>query len=147
MCVVSLSGDPRVRLEGALLAFPALARRLRRAQPTSEERGGVSVMRLLRRVTRANVALVGDASGSVDAITGHGLALAFRQAEMLAEALETWKPAIYEAAHRKLILRQWSWAQMLLTLSSSDGLRGVVMRALSWKPCIYARLLSAHTAS
>ena len=106
----------------------------------------LSVMRLLRRVTRANVALVGDASGSVDAITGHGLALAFRQAKVLAEALETWKPAVYEAAHRELIFKQWVWARALLGLSRSDALRSLVMRALSWKPRLYARLLSTHTA-
>jgi flavin-dependent dehydrogenase len=146
VCVVSLSCDPRVRLEGSLLAFPELARRLRNAEPTSAQRGGVSVMRRLRRVTRANVSLVGDASGSVDAITGHGLALAFRQAKVLAEALAAWKPAIYEAAHRELIFKHWVWARMLLGLSRSDALRGVVMRALSWKPHLYARLLSAHTA-
>ena len=103
-------------------------------------------MRLLRRVTRANVALVGDASGSVDAITGHGLALAFRQAKVLAEALEASKPAIYEAAHRGLMFQQWMWARLLLALSSSDNLRGVVMRALSWKPRVYGRLLSTHIA-
>jgi flavin-dependent dehydrogenase len=146
VCVVSLSCDPHVRLEGSLLGFPELARRLRRAEPTSAERGGVSVMRLLRRVTRANIALVGDASGSVDAITGHGLALAFRQAKVLARALEAWKPAVYEAAHRGLIFKQWMWARLLLALSSSDSLRSAVMHTLSWKPCVYGRLLSAHTA-
>ena len=146
VCVVSLSKDPRVRLEGSVMAFPELVRRLRGAEPTSVERGGVSVMRLLRRVTRANVALVGDASGSVDAITGHGLALAFRQAHVLAGTLEKWTPYVYEAAHRRLILEQWLWAKMLLALSGRETLRGAVMSALSWKPCIYARLLSAHTA-
>lgn len=146
VCVVSLSQDPRVRLVGSLMGFPELARRLRLAEPTGTERGGVSVMRLLRQVTRRNVALVGDASGSVDAITGHGLALAFRQAKVLAAALEAWKPDLYEAAHRELIFKQWVWAQVLLGLSRSDSLRSLVMRALSWKPQIYARLLSAYTA-
>ena len=50
-------------------------------------RGTPALTRRLERVHRDNVALVGDASGSVDAITGAGLCLAFQQAERLGEAL------------------------------------------------------------
>ena len=39
-------------------------------------------------MSRGNVALIGDASGTVDAITGEGLCLAFSQAMVLAECLE-----------------------------------------------------------
>jgi len=40
---------------------------------------------------RGNVALAGDASGSVDAITGEGLCLSFRHALALADALSKGK--------------------------------------------------------
>ena len=49
--------------------------------------------RVLPAVARGRVALVGDASGTVDAVTGHGLSLSFQQAIHLAaghEARRTW---------------------------------------------------------
>ncbi len=68
--------------------FPELARRIGGAELTGRERGAITMTRKFRHVQRGNVALVGDASGSVDAITGEGLALGFRQAMALADALE-----------------------------------------------------------
>jgi len=53
--------------------FPELARRLDHATCIGAERGAVTVTRQLKSVHRGAVALVGDASGSVDAITGDGL--------------------------------------------------------------------------
>ena len=49
--------------------------------------GAVTGTRRLARVYRDKVALIGDASGGVDAITGAGLCLAFQQAEPLGKAL------------------------------------------------------------
>jgi len=51
----------------------------------SVEKGAVSLTRKLKRVYQGHIALVGDASGTVDAITGEGLCLSFRQAEVLAQ--------------------------------------------------------------
>lgn len=147
VCVVVLARDSRMRLDAALRAFPDLENRLRSAAVSSGERGGICTMRLLRRVTRESFALVGDASGSVDAITGCGLALAFRQANALGAALAKRSLNEYESAHRKLILKPWLWAQMLLALSRSDLLREVMMRTLAKEPRMYARLLAAHTVS
>ena len=58
--------------------------------------------RRLRHVTSGNIALIGDASGSVDAITGEGLALCFRQALELAHALRVEDLDLYERAHARL---------------------------------------------
>jgi menaquinone-9 beta-reductase len=87
VCVVLISRDHRLRLDHVLPRFPLLARRLAAAGARSSERGGVSASRRLERVCRGNVALVGDASGSVDAITGEGLCLLFQQAVALADSL------------------------------------------------------------
>jgi len=40
---------------------------------TISERGAVTVSRSLESVYRGSIALIGDASGSVDAVTGEGL--------------------------------------------------------------------------
>jgi flavin-dependent dehydrogenase len=59
----------------ALPSMPGLRERLRGAEPNGRERGAVSSSRSLNDVQRGNVALIGDASGSVDAITGRRAAL------------------------------------------------------------------------
>jgi flavin-dependent dehydrogenase len=62
------------------------------------ERGAVTTSRRLLRIHEGRFALVGDASGSVDAVTGEGLCLAFRQAAALAEALASGDVAAYGGA-------------------------------------------------
>jgi flavin-dependent dehydrogenase len=54
---------------------------------------------------RERTALAGDASGSVYAITGEGLFLAFRQAEALADAIASGDLAIYQRTHRRIVRR------------------------------------------
>ncbi len=90
------------RVCDALPDFPQVARRLANAAPTSTARGAVTRTRRLRQVVRANVAVLGDASGSVDAITGEGLLSAFRQARALAAALAAGNLGRYAAAHRQI---------------------------------------------
>src|SRR5271154_6944584 len=82
--------------------FPMLANRLGCAEPIDSPRGAISMSVKLSAVTRQQIALVGDASGSVDAITGEGLALAFRQATFLATALAAGDITEYDAAHRQM---------------------------------------------
>ena len=80
------------------------------------ERGAITMMQKLRHVQRGNVALVGDASGSVDAITGEGLSLGFRQAMALADALERGDLSGYEAEHRRLARRPALMGRLMLAL-------------------------------
>ena len=59
-------------------SFPHIADRLEGAAIVSQQRGAVSATCKLERVAEGRVALVGDASGSADSITGEGLAMSFR---------------------------------------------------------------------
>jgi menaquinone-9 beta-reductase len=90
------------------------------------------------------VALIGDASGSVDAITGEGLCLSFRQAVALAEALEAEDLRGYQEAHRCLFKRPSLMANMMLMLDRRSRLRGHTMRALAANPEAFARMLAVH---
>ncbi len=121
MCIALLTRDPHLRLSGALPQFPDLARKLAGADTLSEERGAITAMRRLRRVHRGRIALIGDASGSVDAITGEGMGLAFRQALALADALAADNLDQYQAAHAhwRVVPRSW-----LNSCSRSTGSRG-----------------------
>jgi flavin-dependent dehydrogenase len=98
----------------------------------------------LGQVWRGNVALIGDASGSVDAITGEGLSLSFRQAAALADALASSDLQRYQRAHRRLLRRPRLMGQMLLLLDRRNGLREHTMRALEAAPQLFERMLAYH---
>jgi flavin-dependent dehydrogenase len=143
ICGVLISGDPRLRLEDALPQFPRVAHRLA-ANPSTRERGGVSTTRVLRSVWRGRVALCGDASGSVDAITGEGLCLLFQQAVSLAGALAAGDLRLYRAAHRRIGRRPAFMAGLMLLLGSSPRLRGRAIRAMATQPRLFAQMLAMH---
>lgn len=144
ICVTVISRNPRLRLDAALEAFPELRAKIANAVPISTERGAVTSMHSLRRVCRENVALVGDASGGVDAITGDGLGLSFRQAGALAEAITRGDLGLYQREHRRLARRPRFMARGLLMLDKRPWLRRRVFRALA-DGNLFRRMLRIHT--
>ena len=148
VCAVLISRDPRLRLDDALPEFPEVAARLRRAAGAASERGGVTVSRRLHAVWRGNVALVGDASGSVDAITGEGLCLLFQQAVALADAMAAGDLKSYGAAHRRIGRRPELMSALLLALDGGSTirsrLRARALRAMAARPPLFQDLLAAH---
>jgi menaquinone-9 beta-reductase len=144
VCVAVASRNPQLRLDEALREFPELKERLRGAEATSAERGAVSANRKLRRVYRENVALVGDASGTVDAITGEGLDLSFCQALALAEALRVGKLERYQATHHRLARRPLFMARLMLLQDGRPALQRRTLRVLRRHPEIFRNLLALH---
>ena len=144
VCVVLISRDPHLRIDDVLPQFPALAEHLGGARGTTPERGSATATRKLRSVVRGNVALIGDASGTVDAITGEGLCLAFRQAEALAGALAAGEIGLYRSRHRRLGLRPAFMADFMLTMDRAGWLRTRALHALAEQPRLFANLLAMH---
>jgi flavin-dependent dehydrogenase len=144
VCVVLISRNQHRRLEDALPGFPEVQRRLAAGTPSNLERGGITASRRLKAVCRGNVALVGDASGSVDAITGEGLCLLFQQAVALAGALHSGDLSLYQAEHRRIGRRPEWMADLMLLLDRSGGLRSRVMRAFAGRPKLFAGMLATH---
>jgi flavin-dependent dehydrogenase len=145
VCVVVMAQAAEDNLfERALSEMSWLEEKLSGAQLSSRERGAVSAMRTLRHVQRQNVALVGDASGGVDAITGEGLHLAFQQAIALAEAMAANDLTQYQRAHRKLARRPRLMSQLMLWLGRNPRTRARVLRAMHDNPELFARLLATH---
>jgi flavin-dependent dehydrogenase len=144
VCVVVISRHPRLRLDEALARFPEVSRRLAGADASTPERGGVSATRRLRAVTRGNVALVGDASGSVDAITGEGLCLLFQHAAAAAGAMEAGDLGLYETAHRQIGRRPALMSDLMLLMDSRRRLGRRAVRAMASRPAVFARMLAAH---
>lgn len=142
--VAVLSRDPALRLEGALARFPALAEKLLGAAQTTRESGDATGLRILPAVTRGRVALVGDASGTVDAVTGHGLSLSFQQAIPLAEAMRLDDPAHYQRAHKHIAAVPIAMSRLMLLMSESDWIRRRAMRLFQETPGLFSKLLAIH---
>jgi 2-polyprenyl-6-methoxyphenol hydroxylase-like FAD-dependent oxidoreductase len=143
ICAVLISRNLHLRLDDALPQFPEIERRLGTAASDSE-RGGATATRRLKSVCRGNVALVGDASGSVDAITGEGLCLLFQQAVALAGALEIGDLTRYESEHRRIGRRPALMGDLMLLLDGRRRLRTAALSAMAACPAIFARLLALH---
>ena len=147
VCVALASHDSGMRLEDGLRALPRLSARLRGAETASAERGALTGNLTLRRVWRGNVALIGDASGTVDAITGEGLGLAFCQAVALAPCLQSGDLARYQAEHRRLMLRPRLMARLMLTLDGRPRLQHRTLQVFQKRPEIFRRLLELHVGA
>jgi len=147
VCVVLISGRSRLRFTCIDAEFPELAQRLAAATPANAERGAMTIMQRLKCVYRGRVALIGDASGSVDAITGEGLCLGFRQALALADALEAGDLGLYQQAHRHLSRRPELMGRLMLLLDGRTALRERALRALASDGDVFARLLAVHAGA
>jgi flavin-dependent dehydrogenase/polyisoprenoid-binding protein YceI len=147
VCVVLISRNPRLRLDEALPQFPELSARLLRAPHTTSERGAITANASLERVCRGRIALVGDASGSVDAVTGEGLCLSFLQAIALADSIASGDLRRYQAEHRHLARRPTLMAEFLLAMDRRGWVRDRAMRALASKLQIFRKMLSMHVGA
>ena len=131
-----------------LLRFPALQKRLGNARAESEARGAGPLLQRVRARRAERLALLGDAAGYVDAITGQGLSLAFAGAAILIEALppdlsQDLSPALarYDRALRSRWLRYALPAQALVALSRRPALRRRALRSVASVPGAFGALV------
>ncbi|HYK87330.1 MAG TPA: NAD(P)/FAD-dependent oxidoreductase [Acidobacteriota bacterium] len=144
ICAALVSRSARLQLDDAIALIPALSRRLTNAVPATREKGAVSAFRILRSVYREHVALAGDASGSVDSITGAGLCLAFKQAAVLAEAIAGNNLSEYSNSHRRIAGMPALMSLLLLILGRHSLLRRGILCTFNAKPRLFSLLLEAH---
>jgi menaquinone-9 beta-reductase len=147
VCIALASRTPQLRLQAALADVPEIARRLHGAESSSRERGAVSSTCKARQVFRGRVVLVGDAAGTIDCVTGEGLGLAFRQADLLAECLLHNDLPKYQRQVAALARRPTLMAHLLLALDWNLFVRRRVMRAFAGNPPLFRRMVSMHGES
>ncbi|AGC48497.1 Monooxygenase, FAD-binding protein [Myxococcus stipitatus DSM 14675] len=146
--------EGRVAFDTLLARFPRLAERLLVAPPDSQVRGAGPLARVARVRVADRFALVGDAAGYVDALTGEGLSLAFACAESLGTLLPD---ALAKGATRDVlrpyelrfqqVFRKYAWAtRALLVLARRPGLRRPLVRLLGRNPWMFERILRAVVA-
>ncbi|HYU33240.1 MAG TPA: NAD(P)/FAD-dependent oxidoreductase, partial [Thermoanaerobaculia bacterium] len=114
------------------------------AQIASRDRGAGPLHQRVRDVRRANLALVGDAAGYLDAVTGEGLAVALHQSAALVAALQQGSLAAYAAASRRIHRLPDAMTSAMLALERRPWLRGRAIRALAAEPALFSLLLGIH---
>ncbi len=144
VCVASISRHPALRLGSALAFFPELRSRLNGAPVVSNDMGALSVSRALRRVYKDNLILLGDASGSVDAVTGEGMCLAFKQSLELAAAIQAWDLRRYQREHTRLSRRPRAIGTLMLMLDKHPAFQKRALDSLARHPGAFASLLAVH---
>jgi len=114
---------------------------------TARELGGTTNLRILPAVARGRVALIGDASGTVDAVTGNGLSLSFQQAIALAESMERGDLTQYEAEHKTIAAVAITMTRLMMLISKNDWIRRRTLRLFQISPGLFSRLLAIHTGT
>ncbi|HEY1906276.1 MAG TPA: NAD(P)/FAD-dependent oxidoreductase [Myxococcaceae bacterium] len=142
--------EERATIASLLARFPLLAGRLSVAEPDSEPRGAGPFLQRARRWVAPRFALLGDAGGYVDAITGEGLSVGLVCAEALAACLpdavrregdvRLFAPYV-QTARREF--RKYAWtARAVLGLARRPRLRRGVVGTLARRPAAFEWLLA-----
>lgn len=125
-------------------SVPALRDSLARAKQMTPQRGAVTTTCSFDRVTHGNVALIGDASGTADAITGEGLAMGFRQALLLRDSIAKGGLEDYQAEHAGILRLPQQMARVMLLMDRHPLLRRRVLAAFSGRPDLFSAMLRVH---
>ena len=107
--------------------FPAVRALLGDAEPRSGVRGAGPFRQRATAVARGRVALVGDAAGYLDAITGEGLSLGLAAAAELVACLRADRLEDYPAAHRRVTWRGEALTRGMLGAARVPALRGLIV--------------------
>ncbi len=138
-------------IEGLLRCVPRLAERLGDAEPDSRPLGAGPLRCAARAQVADRLVLIGDAGGYIDAITGEGLSLALRCAQVLgriapralAAGAGAASLADYQREFTQVYLRYAAFTRAILALARHPFVRRRTLRALAAYPPMFDRLLAA----
>lgn len=120
-----------------LARFPALADRLRDAEPVTAVRGAGPLRRTAARRVHGRVLLAGDAAGYVDALTGEGISVGLACARELVRCLVAERPQDYEAAWRRTTRRYRLLTGGLVWAAHRPALRRSIVPAAQRAPGLF----------
>ncbi|MDX1394934.1 MAG: NAD(P)/FAD-dependent oxidoreductase [Gemmatimonadota bacterium] len=130
--------------DSLLARFPRLTDKLAGADPTDRPRGAGPLRQPVLGRVAPGVALVGDAAGYLDALTGQGIELGLACAEALVETLVSGSPLErYETAYRRLTKRYYTGTRLLLAATRRGPTRRGLVRALGSVPGLFDRAVGA----
>jgi len=121
---------------------PALAVRLAGAEVAGRDHGAGPLLQPARgAVAGGSIALVGDAAGYVDALTGEGLSLGFEAALALGESLAAGDLSAYARRLARLQALPNGLTRLLLVAARRPWLRRRLVGALAADPVLFGSLL------
>ncbi len=134
VAVLCRGGEP---YDAWLARFPALAERLRDAEPATDVRGAGPLRRTASRRVQGRVLLVGDAAGYVDALTGEGISVGLACGRELVRCLVAGRPDDYEAAWRRTTRRYRILTGGLVWAAHRPTLRRAIVPAAQRLPAVF----------
>ncbi|WAB84545.1 FAD-dependent monooxygenase [Microcella daejeonensis] len=137
---VAVLGRRPLDLGAAIARVPSLAERLSGAAPASELRAAGALRQRTRARTAGRVALVGDASGYVDALTGEGLRVGLAQSEQLVAALAAGTLPAYERAWSRST-RDFRMLTAGLLAAATSPARGLIVPAAAAMPRVFGAVV------
>lgn len=138
---VAVLGRRPLDLAAAIARVPSLAARLAGAAPASELRAAGALRQRTRARTSGRVALVGDASGYVDALTGEGLRVGLAQSEQLVAALVAGTLPAYERAWSRST-RDFRMLTAGLLAAATSPARGLIVPAAAAMPRVFGAVVN-----
>lgn len=149
------SGGGRRLMESMLSRFPRLSASLQGAEPSAAARAIGPMHQVARSPIGDGVALVGDASGYLDAITGEGISLALAKVEALYDSIGTWMlsndslPTARELQRYSrrisgMVRQHRRITRLVLLLSRNPRLAERAVKGLGRQPQLFRWLLSAN---
>ena len=135
---VAVLGPPHTDWDAALAALPLLAERLAGVRPVGPTLGAGPLRQRTTARTCGRVALVGDASGYVDALTGEGLRVGLAQARAAVATLGD--PAGYERAWRA-VTRDYRLLTTGLVAWAGSPARGAIVPVATGAPWLYGAVV------
>ncbi|MFT5585331.1 MAG: flavin-dependent dehydrogenase [Cognaticolwellia sp.] len=145
--VAFLWSGSKERFESLLERFPQVAEKIQGAPQCSPDRGSgplhQRVHSVLSAVQGTPVALVGDAAGYLDACTGEGLSLGFKQGQALVRLFQSGHLARYPRAHARVVRLPYTMMKGLLW-ASRVGVRKWLVRLMQAMPWVFGRVLAAN---
>jgi flavin-dependent dehydrogenase len=143
-------GDMEYRYWETLRTFPDLADRVRSARRTGRFQTSGPLAYRRGRTASGRVLLVGDAAGHVDPMTGQGLFLALRGAELAAQAAQDALSGVvsaalrrYERAYRREFGSVFLMSRILQLLAFHPAAIRRATRRMAADPGLGARLIGA----
>jgi len=135
-------GAPFDRL---LARLPALTRRLAGVPHSTSMRGAGPFHQRVAQRWADRVALVGDAAGYLDPLTGEGITLGLRCAAALVDVVARGAPlSEYERAYRRLSASYYRMTRLLLLLAACPPLRRRVIGMLARDPDVFDQMLAVN---
>ncbi|HEX5017180.1 MAG TPA: NAD(P)/FAD-dependent oxidoreductase [Actinomycetes bacterium] len=138
---VALLGGRGEPFNDRIRELVALEERLRDAPPVGKVLGAGPMRRVAASVVNGRVALVGDAAGYVDALTGEGIAVGLKSARAAVRAAETGHLDTYAAEWREITRRPGQLTDALVRATASSTRRRWIVPAASALPQVFGRLV------